>query len=649
MEKELPKSWVEVSLQDVTKNVKGKKPKIQSEIEFEGSIPYMDIKALEYNEIRQFADVESSKLFEEGDIAMVWDGARSGWVSKTNFGAIGSTLVAFKPIKINSNYLFYYLLEKYPYINSNARGVGIPHVDPTVLWSLSFPLPPLAEQNRIVEKLDRLFAQLEGIKTSMEKIPVLLKNFRQQVLTQAVTGKLTEEWREGKRLEEWKTSYLGEISNKITDGAHNVPKVLKTGYPYLMAKDLTGGFLDFSQNNYISEKDHKELYNKCKPQKGDLLIVNIGAGTGNNVLIDTDIEFSFKNIAIVKPKKDIIDGAYLKFSLDKLKSEILINQVRGGAQSFLSLTALKSIRLKLPSILEQQEIVSRVESLFSKADAIEEKYKNLKAKIKTLPQTILHKAFKGELSEQLDNDGDARDLLEEILALKSGEKPKKVFAKKYIQPDEEVLRIVAEESSYYPTLSAREKKVQRKMLATHIINQSLEDQSFGKTKFEKLLHLIEYHVLQRDLNQNYSVQAAGPYDGGFTKTFWDEVLKSKWFALEEKGSLRRIVSGSNQEKSLKDYGYFSDEEKKKINDFIKIFDHNNYEKPEIVSTLYAVWNNRIIRNEPITDDLLKEDFLNWDSAKARYKDRLDKALEWMKENGVVPNGWGKEIKIANKK
>ena len=100
MEKQLPKNWVSVSLKEVTKNVKGKKPNIQSEVEFEGSIPYMDIKALEHNIIRQYADIESSKLFDEGDIAMVWDGARSGWVSKTNFGAIGSTLVAFKPVRV---------------------------------------------------------------------------------------------------------------------------------------------------------------------------------------------------------------------------------------------------------------------------------------------------------------------------------------------------------------------------------------------------------------------------------------------------------------------------------------------------------------------------------------------------------------------
>jgi len=82
---------------------------------------------------------------------------------------------------------------------------------------------------------------------------------------------------------------------------------------------------------------------------------------------------------------------------------------------------------------------------------------------------------------------------------------------------------------------------------------------------------------------------------------------------------------------------------------INYFEKWTYEIPEVIATLYAVWNNRIIKQEPITDDLLKEDFLNWDEQKIKYKDRLDNALNWMRENGIVPDGWGKVIEKANKK
>ena len=214
---------------------------------------------------------------------------------------------------------------------------------------------------------------------------------------------------------------------------------------------------------------------------------------------------------------------------------------------------------------------------------------------------------------------------------------------------EEELGMVAESGvEYQVNLSDKDKKIRRKMLATYIINQSLSDISFGKTKFEKLLHLIECHIVKGDYNQKYSVQAAGPYDGGFTKIFWNEVTKSKWFKIEEFGRLKRIMPAENHSKSLVDYGFLSEDLRLMINNFIAEFKNTNYERPEIISTLYAVWNNRIIRNEMITDELLKKDFLEWDEQKARYEDRLDNALIWMHENEIIPNGWGREIRRAKK-
>ncbi len=415
MEKQLPKNWINVFLQDVTKNVKGKKPKIQSEVEFEGSVSYMDIKALEHNEIRQFADIESSKHFEEGDVAMVWDGARSGWVSKTNFGAIGSTLVAFKPILINSNYLFYYLLEKYPFINSNARGVGIPHVDPTVLWSLDFPLPPLAEQNRIVAKLDTLFAQLETIKTSMAKVPLLLKNFRQQVLTQAVTGKLT-----GVKT---KVENLGGLLSDVKYGTSKKSDYETEGIPIFRIPNINNGEISDEDLKFsiLDEKEEKQL----KLKKGDILLIRSNGSVsivGQSAIIrDKHVGYSYAGYLIrLRCKEDLLPE-YLNYSL---KSNFLRLQIVEKARSTSGVNNINSQEIKDLEIMwcspkEQQEIVSRVESLFAKADAIEKQYESLKAKIESLPQAILHKAFKGELTQQLESDGDARELLKEIEGLKA--------------------------------------------------------------------------------------------------------------------------------------------------------------------------------------------------------------------------------------
>lgn len=190
--------------------------------------------------------------------------------------------------------------------------------------------------------------------------------------------------------------------------------------------------------------------------------------------------------------------------------------------------------------------------------------------------------------------------------------------------------------------------LKRKMLATYIINQSLEDPQFGDTKFEKLLHLTDYHVIKRNLNQQYLKKAAGPYDNKFTFPFFQQVIKDKWFWKEKLGNFNRIRPGSKHASSLKVYDYFSEEEMKAINALIRLFKDFTYEQPEIVSTLYAVWNNRLLLGQPINDELLKQDFLAWDKQKIKYKDRLDNGLAWMCKHNIVPDGWGKVIEPPRK-
>lgn len=362
--------------------------------------------------------------------------------------------------KLNSFYVNYYLqyfyhsgeIVKYQGGSNNLRNLKYKEYE-----TISIPLPPLSEQNRIVEKLDRLFGQLEGIKNSMEKIPVLLKNFRQQVLTQAVTGKLTEEWREGKELTNEFSKRIKNINsrelnfvlpdnwiecsfdsivqiksnlvepNLYLDYPLITPDVIQSQTGILLAKPLVSDILPVSPKHYFKKGDI--IYSKIRPYLSKLIIADFdGLCSADMYPISTDLNFK-----------------YLFFYM--LSNEFLYFATTAGERSVLpkiNQKGLNVIPIPTPSLEEQQEIVSRVESLFAKADTIEEKYKNLKAKIETLPQTILHKAFKGELSEQLETDGDARDLLEEIMALKSGDKSKKAVSKKYVQPDDEVLRIVAE-------------------------------------------------------------------------------------------------------------------------------------------------------------------------------------------------------------
>jgi hypothetical protein len=256
----------------------------------------------------------------------------------------------------------------------------------------------------------------------------LYKDFRQQVLTQAVTGKLTEEWRVGKELGEWEEKKLSEICLSITDGDHQSPPRSEIGIPFLVISNISKGHLDFeSVTRFVPSSYYESLKETRVPRKGDLLY-SVTGSFGIPILVKKENKFCFqRHIAILKPDLDLVSSEFLFYLLSSNNSMDQAKSVATGtAQLTVPLRGLRSFSFKIPSLQEQQEIVHRVESLFEKVTAIEQHYEQLKSQVDTLPQAILHKAFKGELVEQLDGDGSASELLEQIknLNLKLNKKSK---------------------------------------------------------------------------------------------------------------------------------------------------------------------------------------------------------------------------------
>ena len=181
-ENNIPNSWIINRLGDFVYYQKGKKPKSLSDIKTSShSIPYINIKAFEKGIIDEFSNGDGCVLCEHNDFLMVWDGARSGYIGRALKGALGSTLVKIQFPGVNLDYAYFYLQSKYLEINTRAKGTGIPHVDPELVWNYLFPHPPLPEQHRIAACLSSLDALISAEMQKIEALKTHKKGLMQQL------------------------------------------------------------------------------------------------------------------------------------------------------------------------------------------------------------------------------------------------------------------------------------------------------------------------------------------------------------------------------------------------------------------------------------------------------------------------------------
>ncbi|ENW18017.1 MULTISPECIES: restriction endonuclease subunit S [Acinetobacter] len=310
------------------------------------------------------------------------------------------------------------------------------------LSTFDFVLPPLEEQKAIAEKLDTLLTQVELTKAHLEHIPKLLKNFRQSVLAAAVNGKLTESWRQNKQVN-WTKSILANICRSVSDGDHQAPPKADSGIPFLVISNIRNGAIDFdSVNRWVPESYYESLKDIRKPEKNDILYTVTGS-FGIPVIVKSTAPFCFqRHIAIIKPDHSSVDYKYLFYYLaspEVFKHADLV--ATGTAQKTVSLSHLRNFNILLPTIEEQVEIVRRVEKLLAFADSIEQKLDVALARVNNLTQSILIKAFTGELtaewrvanSELISGDNSAEILLKKIKAERKAVKIQSKLKRKAVQ------------------------------------------------------------------------------------------------------------------------------------------------------------------------------------------------------------------------
>lgn len=187
---------------------------------------------------------------------------------------------------------------------------------------------------------------------------------------------------------QWVKKRLGEVVLKITDGTHDTPKPTCTGIPYLTAIHIKDGYIDYDSCYFLTKEEHNKIYKRCNPVKGDLLMVNIGAGTATCAINSVDYEFSMKNIALIKPNRSIINPEFLDQIQRKKSKKLFNNATSGGAQPFLSLKEIAAIKISYPTLPEQQKIASFFTTIDQKISQLKQKTNLLEQYKKGLIQKI---------------------------------------------------------------------------------------------------------------------------------------------------------------------------------------------------------------------------------------------------------------------
>jgi type I restriction enzyme S subunit len=192
--------------------------------------------------------------------------------------------------------------------------------------------------------------------------------------------------------EDWEVKRLGEVCNKITDGTHGTPQKQQRGVPYLTAIHIKDGVIDYDNCYYLAEEDHREIYQRCNPEYGDVLMVNIGAGVGTVAMNKVEYEFSLKNVALLKPNKRILTGYFLETYLLSSKKKNLHKLINGGAQPFWGLDDIAKIHILLPSLAEQ----SKFENVIRLWDTTIEKQTQLVEKLTMRKHGLMQQLLTGK-------------------------------------------------------------------------------------------------------------------------------------------------------------------------------------------------------------------------------------------------------------
>jgi len=337
-----------------------------------------------------------------------------------------SYLIRFVPSKqIEPHYVEYFLRSSdyWRQISEASSGIALANVNAKKLSEIEVPLSPINEQQRIVAKLDRLFAHSRRTREELEHIPKLIKRYKQAILAAAISGKLTENCEvDSNNSSANETVFLSSALLDLKTGPFgsvlHKSDYVTGGIPIVNPMHINDGKITPLAEMTISGQKAEQLSDFIL-QQGDVIIARRGViGRCAVVQAEEDGWICGTGSMILRPKPELLPQYLQIFLSSPATIETLTADAVGSTMVNLNQRGLLSLEIWLPSLKKQKEIIRRVEKMFKSIESIEEQYQQARQLCDRLEQATLAKAFRGELVPQDPNDEPASVLLERICAEK---------------------------------------------------------------------------------------------------------------------------------------------------------------------------------------------------------------------------------------
>lgn len=343
-----------------------------------------------------------------GDVLILWDGARAGLIGTNHNGAISSTIVNAIPDEtINKRFWYWYLKGFEKYLYECVNGTTIPHMNRKYIDDICMLNWTHDEQSRIADFLDDKCDKIDQYIGKQQQIIEKLKEYKQSVITEAVTKGLDPDARmkdSGLRYSfsipsHWENrKVISILDMRVVDGAHESPELFDQGIPYISATAIENGKIDFSKmRGYISEEYCNICDQRYKPAPNDILMIKLGASTGQVAIVETTQRFNiWVPLAAIRCNRT----ANPKFVYYALQSDYFIKQMElswtYGTQQTLGVKTIERLRIILPPLNEQIEIANHLSVRCESIDSSINNCQNIINKLNEYKKSLIYETVTGK-------------------------------------------------------------------------------------------------------------------------------------------------------------------------------------------------------------------------------------------------------------